>query len=383
MVLLAAYLSLYPLLFAYLVRRLQVQRAVMYPVLWTLTEFLRGWVFTGFPWLQFGYTQIDSPFAGIAPIFGVTGLTFLAMFLSAVAFNIVSALWNSPKKWNVIVANSLILVVIGDMIGGRSGMIMMFVISMGMNFMSYWYSDKIVLAQYNAQPVTAQSNPKLYAMVDQLAKNGNLPMPKVYIIPSEVPNAFATGRNPSHAAVAVTEGIQRLLTDEELEGVLAHELTHVKNRDTLISTIAAMMAGAISMIANILQFTAIFGRSDDREGTNPLALLGTIIIAPIAAGLIQMSISRTREFLADEGGGDMCRNPLALASALAKIDYYSKHGALPNASNATAHMFIINPMMGIGESLSNLFSTHPRTEERIQKLKKQAMNPKYKEKVIL
>ena len=220
-------------------------------------------------------------------------------------------------------------------------------------------------------------------MVDQLTKNGNLPMPKVYIIPSEVPNAFATGRNPSHAAVAVTEGIQRLLTDEELEGVLAHELTHVKNRDTLISTIAAMMAGAISMIANILQFTAIFGRSDDREGTNPLALLGTIIIAPIAAGLIQMSISRTREFLADEGGGDMCRNPLALASALAKIDYYSKHGALPNASNATAHMFIINPMMGIGESLSNLFSTHPRTEERIQKLKKQAMNPKYKEKVIL
>jgi heat shock protein HtpX len=220
-------------------------------------------------------------------------------------------------------------------------------------------------------------------MVEKLTKNGNLPMPKVYIIPSEVPNAFATGRNPSHAAVAVTEGIQRLLTDEELEGVLAHELTHVKNRDTLISTIAAMMAGAISMIANILQFTAIFGRSDDREGTNPLALLGTIIIAPIAAGLIQMSISRTREFLADEGGGDMCRNPLALASALAKIDYYSKHGALPNASNATAHMFIINPMMGIGESLSNLFSTHPRTEERIQKLKKQAMNPKYKEKVIL
>ena len=266
---------------------------------------------------------------------------------------------NNIKTTLLLATLTAILVVIGDMIGGRSGMIMMFVISMGMNFMSYWYSDKIVLAQYNAQPVT------------------------VYIIPSEVPNAFATGRNPSHAAVAVTEGIQRLLTDEELEGVLAHELTHVKNRDTLISTIAAMMAGAISMIANILQFTAIFGRSDDREGTNPLALLGTIIIAPIAAGLIQMSISRTREFLADEGGGDMCRNPLALASALAKIDYYSKHGALPNASNATAHMFIINPMMGIGESLSNLFSTHPRTEERIQKLKKQAMNPKYKEKVIL
>ena len=275
-----------------------------------------------------------------------------------------------------------ILVVLGDMIGGRSGMMIMFVISMGMNFMSYWYSDKIVLAQYDAQQVTAQSNPKLYGMVERLAKNGKLPMPKVYIIPSDVPNAFATGRNPSHAAVAVTEGIQRLLTDDELEGVLGHELTHVKNRDTLISTIAAMMAGAISMIAYVLQFSAIFGRSDDREGSNPLELIGAIVIAPIAAGLIQMSISRAREFLADEGGGEMCRNPLALASALAKIDYYSKHGALPNASNATAHMFIINPMVGIGESLSNLFSTHPRTEERIAKLKQQAMNPKYKENAL-
>jgi len=240
-----------------------------------------------------------------------------------------------------------ILVVLGDMIGGRSGMMIMFIISMGMNFMSYWFSDKIVLAQYNAQQVTAQSNPKLYGMVERLAKNGKLPMPN--IIPSDVPNAFATGRNPSHAAVAVTEGIQRLLTDDELEGVLGHELTHVKHRDTLISTIAAMMAGAISMIANVLQFSAIFGRSDDREGSNPLALIGAIIIAPIAAGLIQMSISRAREFLADEGGGEMCRNPLALASALAKIDYYSKHGALPNASNAT---------------------------------KQQAMNPKYKEKAL-
>ena len=247
---------------------------------------------------------------------------------------------NSMKTTLLLATLTAILVVLGDMIGGRTGMMAMFVVSMGMNFMSYWFSDKIVLAQYNAQQVTAQSNPKLYGMVERLAKNGNLPMPKVYIIPSEVPNAFATGRNPSHAAVAVTEGIQRLLTDDELEGVLGHELTH----------------------------------------SNPLALIGAIIIAPIAAGLIQMSISRAREFLADEGGGDMCRNPLALASALAKIDYYSKHGALPNASNATAHMFIINPMMGIGESLSNLFSTHPRTEERIEKLKKQAMNPKYKEK---
>lgn len=289
---------------------------------------------------------------------------------------------NNMKTTLLLATLTAILVVLGDMIGGRSGMMIMFVISMGMNFMSYWYSDKIVLAQYDAQQVTAQSNPKLYGMVERLAKNGKLPMPKVYIIPSDVPNAFATGRNPSHAAVAVTEGIQQLLTDDELEGVLGHELTHVKNRDTLISTIAAMMAGAISMIAYVLQFSAIFGRSDDREGSNPLELIGAIVIAPIAAGLIQMSISRAREFLADEGGGEMCRNPLALASALAKIDYYSKHGALPNASNATAHMFIINPMVGIGESLSNLFSTHPRTEERIAKLKQQAMNPKYKEKAL-
>ena len=289
---------------------------------------------------------------------------------------------NNIKTTLLLATLTAILVVLGDMIGGRSGMMIMFVISMGMNFMSYWYSDKIVLAQYNAQQVTAQSNPKLYGMVERLAKNGKLPMPKVYIIPSDVPNAFATGRNPNNAAVAVTEGIQRLLTDDELEGVLGHELTHVKNRDTLISTIAAMMAGAISMSAHVLQFSAIFGRSDDREGSNPLELIGAIVIAPIAAGLIQMSISRAREFLADEGGGEMCRNPLALASALAKIDYYSKHGALPNASNATAHMFIINPMVGIGESLSNLFSTHPRTEERIAKLKQQAMNPKYKEKAL-
>ena len=204
------------------------------------------------------------------------------------------------------------------MIGGRSGMMIMFVISMGMNFMSYWYSDKIVLAQYDAQQVTAQSNPKLYGMVERLAKNGKLPMPKVYIILVMYLMRFATGRNPSHAAVAVTEGIQRLLTDDELEGVLGHELTHVKHRDTLISTIAAMMAGAISMIAQVLQFSAIFGRSDDREGSNPLALIGAIIIAPIAAGLIQMSISRAREFLADEGRRDVPQ-PLALASALAKL----------------------------------------------------------------
>jgi len=246
-----------------------------------------------------------------------------------------------------------------------------------MSFASYWYSDKIVLAQYNAQQVTAQSNPKLYGMVEQLAKNGKLPMPKVYIIPTDVPNAFATGRNPEHAAVAVTAGIQRLLTDDELAGVLGHELTHVKNRDTLISTIAAIIGGAISTIA---QFGMFFGgRSDDRDdNVNPLALIGMVILAPLAAAIIQMSISRTREYLADEGGAMLSKNPLGLASALAKIEEYSKYGTLPNANNATAHMFIINPMMGIGASLSNLFSTHPSTKDRIARLKKLSLNPHYR-----
>lgn len=284
---------------------------------------------------------------------------------------------NNLKTTILLASLTAILVFIGNAMGGAKGMILMFAVSGVMTFMSYWYSDKIVLAQYNAQEVTASSNPKLYSMVERLAKNGQLPMPKVYIIPSEIPNAFATGRSPEHAAVAVTAGIQNLLTDDELEGVLGHELTHVKNRDTLISTIAAMIGGAISSIA---QFAMFFGgRSDDREGgSNPIALIGVMILAPIAASIIQMSISRTREYLADEGGAMLSKNPMALASALAKIDHYSKYGSLPNANNATAHMFIINPMMGIGESLSNLFSTHPRTEDRIAELKKLSMNPKYK-----
>jgi len=270
-----------------------------------------------------------------------------------------------------------LLVALGNAFAGAKGAMMMFVMSAAMSFMSYWYSDKIVLAQYNAQEVTAHSNPKLYGMVQRFVNNGNLPMPKVYIIPSDVPNAFATGRNPQHAAVAVTAGIQQLLTDEELEGVLGHELTHIKNRDTLISTIAAIIGGAISTIA---QFGMFFGgRSDEREeGSNPLVLIGMMILAPIAAMIIQMSISRTREFGADEGGARLSKNPMALASALAKIDHYSKYGSLPNASNATAHMFIINPMVGIGESLSNLFSTHPRTEDRIARLKQLAQNQKYR-----
>lgn len=284
---------------------------------------------------------------------------------------------NNLKTTILLASLTALLVFLGNAFGGTQGMMLMFIVSGVMTFMSYWYSDKMVLAQYNAQEVNAQSDPKLYGMVQRLAANGNLPMPKVYIIPSEIPNAFATGRNPEHAAVAVTAGIQRLLTDEELEGVLGHELTHVKNRDTLISTVAAIIGGAISTIA---QFGLIFGgRSDDRENNgNPIALMAMMVLAPLAASIIQMTISRTREYAADEGGAELSKNPMALASALAKIDHYSKYGALPNANNATAHMFIINPMMGLGESLSNLFSTHPRTEDRIAKLKELSLQSKYK-----
>ena len=284
---------------------------------------------------------------------------------------------NNFKTTMLLASMIAMLVLLGNAFGGARGMMFMFILSAGMSFASYWYSDKIVLAQYNAQEVTAQSNPKLYRMVEKLAQNGKLPLPKIYIIPSDVPNAFATGRNPEHAAVAVTAGIQRLLTDDELAGVLGHELTHVKNRDTLISTIAAIIGGAISTIA---QFGMFFGgRSDDRDNNaNPLLLIGMVILAPLAAAIIQMSISRTREYLADEGGAMLSKNPLGLASALAKIEEYSKYGTLPNANNATAHMFIINPMMGIGASLSNLFSTHPSTQDRIARLKKLSLNPHYR-----
>ena len=284
---------------------------------------------------------------------------------------------NNFKTTMLLASMIAMLVLLGNAFGGARGMMFMFILSAGMSFASYWYSDKIVLAQYNAQEVTAQSNPKLYGMVEKLAQNGKLPMPKIYIIPSDVPNAFATGRNPEHAAVAVTAGIQRLLTDDELAGVLGHELTHVKNRDTLISTIAAIIGGVISTIA---QFGMFFGgRSDDRDNNaNPLLLIGMVILAPLAAAIIQMSISRTREYLADEGGAMLSKNPLGLASALAKIEEYSKYGTLPNANNATAHMFIINPMMGIGASLSNLFSTHPSTQDRIARLKKLSLNPHYR-----
>lgn len=281
---------------------------------------------------------------------------------------------NNIKTAVLMAAMTGILLVIGQLLGGRTGLMVMFVISMVMNFVSLWYSDTMVLKAYNAVQVSEHDNPELYGMVKRLAANAQIPMPKVYIINSEVPNAFATGRSPSHAAVAVSTGIMDLLNDDEIEGVLGHELTHIQHRDTLISTVSATLAGVITMVANMLQWTAIFGgnRDGDGESTNPIALIATIILAPLAATLIQMGISRSREYLADEGGAKISGKPIALASALAKIEYYAKYGVLPNAKPASAHMFIINPFSGSNFNLKTLFSTHPSTESRIAKLKEMA-----------
>lgn len=266
-----------------------------------------------------------------------------------------------------------ILIAIGGAVAGSTGALIMLMISLGMNFYAYWNSDSICLRAYNAQEITREEAPNLYDLVEKLAKRADLPMPRVCIIEADEPNAFATGRNPEHAAVAVTTGIMQALDYNELAGVISHELSHVKHRDTLISTIAASIAGVISMIANIAQFAAIFGSSnDEEESSNPLVLMATAIIAPIAAMIIQMAISRTREYSADAEGGRICGNPLYLANALAKIDYFAKHGEMPNAKPETSHMFIISPFAGSGKSLANLFSTHPLTEDRIAKLREQA-----------
>lgn len=280
---------------------------------------------------------------------------------------------NMLKTTLLMAALTGILIAIGGAIGGSTGAVVMFVISLGLNFYTYWNSDTMCLRAYNARVITREEAPNLYDLVERLAERAQLPMPRVAIIEADEPNAFATGRNPEHAAVAVTTGIMRALTYEELAGVISHELAHVKHCDTLIGTIAASIAGVISMIANIAQFAAIFGsNNDDEEGSNPLVLMATAIIAPIAAAVIQMAISRTREYDADAEGGRICGNPLYLANALEKIEHYAKYGEIPNAKPETSHMFIINPLAGKGKSIANLFSTHPLTEDRIAKLHEQA-----------
>ncbi len=265
-----------------------------------------------------------------------------------------------------------LMVAMGGAVGGSSGAMIMLAISLGINFFSYWFSDSMVLKAYDAREVSEADAPQLYNIVKNLAQKADLPMPKVCIINSDVPNAFATGRNPDHAAVAVTTGIMKVLDYNEISGVLGHELAHVKHRDILTGTIAASMAGVISMIANIVQWGAIFGSRDNDNG-GILGTIATIILAPLAASIIQMAISRSREYDADKTGGEICGNPMYLASALEKIEYYATHSApLENSSTATAHMFIVNPLENSGKMLKNLFSTHPATEDRIAKLQEQA-----------
>jgi len=258
-----------------------------------------------------------------------------------------------------------LLLLIGGLVGGRSGMFLALIFSFVMNFGAYWYSDKLVLKMYHAREVSSADAPDLYSMVQRLAQNAGLPMPRLYIVDTPMANAFATGRDPQHAAVAVTTGITRILNRNELEGVVAHELAHIKNRDTLISTIAATIAGVITFLASMAQWSLIFGGNDDDRG-NPLGILAMAILAPIAATIIQLAISRGREFGADAGGAKICGDPLSLASALAKLE--TAAGAVrADVNPSTAHMFIVNPLKG--RTFASLFSTHPSTEERISRLR--------------
>jgi heat shock protein HtpX len=266
---------------------------------------------------------------------------------------------------------TVLIIWIGGQFGGRNGMVIAFVFAVIMNFGSYWFSDKIVLSMYRAQPLDEQQAPQLYRMVRELAAEANIPMPRLYLIPDGTPNAFATGRNPENAVVAVTEGLVRLLTPEEVRGVIAHEIGHVKNRDILVSSIAATLAGVVMMLANMAKWTAIFGGfrggSDENSGGGALGLIVTAIVAPIAAMLIQFAISRSREYLADETGARLAHNPESLARALEKLSVASERIPMQDAKPATAHMFIVNPLTG--RSLANLFSTHPPIEERVRRLR--------------
>ncbi len=274
---------------------------------------------------------------------------------------------NGLKTMVLMVTLTLMLVFVGSLLGGKTGMTFALVMAFGMNFVSYWFSDKIVLKMYGAQQVTEMDAPELYGTVRRLAQRAELPMPKVYIMDQDQPNAFATGRNPEHGAVSVTNGIMRMLSQAELEGVIAHELAHIKHRDILVSTVAAAIAGAISYLAQMAQWSMLFGgrSNDEGEGSNPIAALVMMIVGPIAAMMIQMAISRSREYKADQGGAEIAGNPLQLAGALRKLQMASQQ--IPMQANpATAHMFIVSPLSGGG--LLKLFSTHPPMEERIARL---------------
>lgn len=274
---------------------------------------------------------------------------------------------NNIKTLFLLVTLTLVLVWAGGALGGKQGMTIALIFALGINFISYWFSDKIVLRMYRAKQVTEAEAPDLYSIVRSLVQKAGMPMPKVYMMDQEQPNAFATGRNPTHAAVAVTTGIMRILTREELQGVIGHELSHIKNRDILISTIAATIAGAISYLAQMAQWAMIFGghRGDDDDGGSPIAAFVMMIVGPIAAMIIQMAISRSREYAADLGGAEIAGNPRYLAGALRKLHMASQKIPM-HANPATSHMFIVNPFSGGG--IVKLFSTHPPIEERIARL---------------
>jgi heat shock protein HtpX len=279
-------------------------------------------------------------------------------------------MFNLLKTAVLMAAITALFMAIGSLLGGRQGMMIALVVALGMNFFSYWFSDALVLKMYNAKQVDETSAPQFYRMIQELARNAQLPMPKVHLIEEDAPNAFATGRNPEHAAVAATTGILRVLTERELRGVMAHELAHVRHRDILISTVSATMAGAISMLANFAMFFG--GRDSEGRSTNPVVGILVMILAPIAASLIQMAISRAREFEADRGGAEISGDPAALASALQKIHSYAQGIPMAAAERhpETAQMMIMNPLSGGG--LRGMFSTHPATEERVARLMQMA-----------
>lgn len=281
------------------------------------------------------------------------------------------------SQWKTFLLLALLsgmIIVLGGMLGGRSGVIFAFGLALLMNLGSYWYSDRIVLSMYHARELAPEEAPQLHQIVEELAHNANVPKPRVCVVPEEAPNAFATGRDPEHAVVAVTQGILRLLSLEELRGVLAHEMGHIANRDILVQTIAGVMASAIVTLANIFQFTAIFGlgRRDEEGGGNPLVGFLLALLAPVAAGLIQMAISRSREYLADDTGARLCGQPLALAGALHKLAVQSGRIPLQSGNPSTEQMFIVTPMYAMG-GMASLFSTHPPIEERIRRLQDMAM----------